>query len=72
MIRASITGRAGGDPVQRDTRNGGVMVTVSAAVNVAKPGDEPVIEWVSLVAFGKAAEALAQHRKAIWYWQWRR
>jgi single-strand DNA-binding protein len=63
MIRASIHGRLGGDPVQRKTRAGKPMATVSVAVDVAKPGDEPATEWISLVAFGKAAEALAQHRK---------
>jgi single-strand DNA-binding protein len=63
MIRASIHGRLGNDPVQRETRGGRAMVTASIAVNVAKPGDEPATEWFSLAAFGKAAEALAQHGK---------
>jgi single-strand DNA-binding protein len=64
MIRASVHGRVGADPVQRETRGGHTMVTASIAVNVAKPGDEPATEWVSLVAFGKAAEALARHTKS--------
>jgi single-strand DNA-binding protein len=63
VIRASVHGRLGSDPVQRETRGGGAMVTVSIAVNVAKPGDDSATEWFSLVAFGKAAEALAQHGK---------
>jgi len=63
MIRASISGRLGGDPVRRDTRNGGTMVTVNIAINVAKLGDEPATEWISLVAFGNAAEALLLHQK---------
>ena len=52
MIQASIYGRLGADPVERETRAGKVMVTVSLAVNAGRPdaGDETV--WVSLVAFG--------------------
>jgi single-strand DNA-binding protein len=63
MIRASVHGRLGADPVQRETRTGGAMVTASIAIDVARSGDEPATEWVSLVAFGKAGEALAQHGK---------
>jgi single-strand DNA-binding protein len=63
MIRVSIHGRLGGDPVERGTRAGGAMVTASVAVNVAKPGEEQDAEWFSLVAFGRAAEGLAQHSK---------
>jgi len=62
VIRASIIGRCGGDPKQRETRNGKPMTTVSLAVDVGKPGEEAT-EWISLVAFGTAAEALAQHAK---------
>jgi single-strand DNA-binding protein len=63
MIRASIHGRLGGDPVQREARAGKPMVTVSVAVNVAKAGEEPASEWIGIVAFGAAAEALARHTK---------
>jgi single-strand DNA-binding protein len=63
MIHASIRGRLGGDPVQRETRAGKEMVTASAAVDVAKPGEEPVSEWISIVAFGAVAKLLAQHAK---------
>ena len=37
MIRASIYGRLGADPVERETRNGKEMVTVSLAVNAGRP-----------------------------------
>jgi len=63
MIRASIHGRLGAAPVGRETRGGKSMVTASVAVDVSKPGDEPATEWVSLVAFGKRADALARHAK---------
>ena len=63
MIRAAIHGRLGGDPIRRETRAGREMVTASAAVDVAKPGEEPVSEWISIVAFGAVAELLAQHAK---------
>jgi single-strand DNA-binding protein len=63
MIRAAIHGRLGSDPVQRESRTGKSMCTTSVAVNVAKVGEEAATEWFSLVAFGKAAEALAQHAK---------
>jgi len=38
MIRASVYGRLGGDPVERQTRNGKAMVTASLAVNVFQEG----------------------------------
>ena len=63
MIRASIYGRLGGDPVERNTRNGNVMMTVSLAVNAARHGAEEETVWISLAAFGRAAEALARHQK---------
>jgi single-strand DNA-binding protein len=63
MIRASIHGRLGADPVQRETSAGKPMVTGSLAVDVSKPGEEPATEWFSLLGFGKVAEALAQHAK---------
>jgi single-strand DNA-binding protein len=63
MIRAVADGRLGGDPVQRATRNGGAMVTASLAVNAAKAGENPVTEWIGLVAFGAVAECLAGHVK---------
>ncbi|MCH7888329.1 MAG: single-stranded DNA-binding protein [Proteobacteria bacterium] len=63
MIRASIHGRLGADPVERTTRNDKAMVTVSVAVNAARHGAEEETIWISLAAFGRAAEALARHRK---------
>jgi single-strand DNA-binding protein len=63
MIRAAIYGRIGGDPVARTTRNGKAMVTVSLAVDVARPGEDRDIEWFSVAAFGATAETLARHQK---------
>jgi single-strand DNA-binding protein len=63
MIRASAYGRLGSDPAQRETRGGKTMVTTTLAVNVAKPGDDPVTEWVNLVGFGTVGELLARHAK---------
>jgi single-strand DNA-binding protein len=63
MIRASIHGRLGNNPVERQTRSGKPMVTVSVAVDVGRPGEEPITEWISIIAFGMASEALAQHAR---------
>ncbi len=63
MIRASIYGRLGGDPVERETRNGNAMATASLAVNVARANDNEDTAWFSLAAFGKTGEALLRHHK---------
>ena len=63
MIRAVIAGRLGADPVARQTARGTNMVTVSAAVDVAREGADPLIEWVGLVGFGTAADALLRCKK---------
>ncbi len=63
MIRASIYGRLGADPVERETRNGKEMVTVSLAVNAGRPDVGEETQWFNLVAFGRTAEALARHLK---------
>jgi single-stranded DNA-binding protein len=39
------------------------MTTAPVAIDVGRPGEEPVTEWISLLAFGAAGEALAQHAK---------
>ncbi len=64
MIQAALHGRLGGDPVERETRNGNVMVTASLAVAVNRFGESDDTEWFSLVAFGTTAELLAKHAKA--------
>ncbi len=53
MIRASIYGRLGADPVERTTRNGKEMVTASLAVNAGRPdvGEDRVWNW-----FGRQLE----------------
>ena len=63
MIRASVYGRLGGDPIERETRAGKLMVTASLAVNVARPGDDDDTQWFDVAAFGRQAEALARHAK---------
>ena len=63
MITASVYGRLGADPVERQTKNGKVMVTASLAVSAGRSdaGEETV--WFSLAAFGRAGETLARHAK---------
>ena len=63
MIRASIYGRLGGDPVERETRNSKAMATASLAVNVSRAGADEDTAWFSLAAFGKTGEALLRHCK---------
>ncbi len=63
MIRASIYGRLGADPVERQTRNGKAMVTASLAVSAGRPDADEETVWFSLAAFGRAAETLARHAK---------
>ena len=63
MIHASIYGRLGAAPVERETRNGNAMVTASLAVNVARASADEDIAWFSLAAFGKTGEALLRHHK---------
>ncbi len=57
MITASVYGRLGADPVERQTKTGKSMTTASAAVSAGRPdaGEETV--WFNLVAFGRAAGA---------------
>ena len=63
MICASVYGRLGADPVERQTKNGKVMVTATVAVDAARHGADADTAWFNLVAFCRAAEALARHVK---------
>ncbi len=63
MIRASLYGRVGADPVERETRNGKEMVTVSLAVNAGRPDVGEETQWFNLVAFGRAAKDMMRHAK---------
>ncbi len=63
MIRASVYGRLGADPVERQRKNGGAMATVSIAVDAARPDADTETVWFSLIAFGKNGEALLRHHK---------
>jgi len=63
MIRASIYGRLGRDPVGRTTRTGMSMTTASLAVDVARAGEDEDTEWVSVIPFGATVEALGRQQK---------
>ncbi len=63
MIRASVYGRLGADPVERRTRSGTEMVTASLAVNAGRPDVGEETQWFNLVAFGRAAKDMMRHQK---------
>ncbi|AHE99390.1 single-stranded DNA-binding protein [Thioalkalivibrio paradoxus] len=64
MIYASVHGRLGADPVAGETKTGKLMVRASVAVDVTPHNaEEPETLWVSLLAFGAAAEALDRAAK---------
>ena len=63
MIHAAVHGRVGDNPIKRQTRGGKTMVTASLAVNAGRPDVGEEVVWLSLAAFGRAAEALARHVK---------
>ena len=64
MITASIYGRLGRDPQQRQTKTGNAMATCSIAVD-ATPGnaEEQETVWFNILSFGRAADVLAKHSK---------
>jgi single-stranded DNA-binding protein len=39
------------------------MVAATVAVNVARSDENPVTEWINIVAFGRVAEELTRHHK---------
>ncbi len=63
MIHAAVHGRVGDNPIKRQTRGGKTMVTASVAINAGRPDVGDATIWLSLAAFGRAAEALARHVK---------
>ncbi len=63
MIRASLYGRLGADPVERQTKNDKLMVTASLAVSAGRPDADEETQWFNLISFGRAAETLARHQK---------
>ena len=61
---ASLYGRIGQDPVARVTKTGKDMATCSVVVDVSPfNAEEPVSQWVNLLAFGAAAETLLRSAK---------
>jgi len=63
-IRASLYGRLGSDPKPITTRTGNAMTRASLAVDVAASNaEQDETEWVTALAFGRLAEALAKHAK---------
>jgi single-strand DNA-binding protein len=64
MMQASVYGRLGQDPKAIETRSGKPMAVGSVAVDLECRGaEEPVTQWVGLVAFGRTAEELLRHGK---------
>ena len=63
MIRAALYGRFGTDPVERTTRNGKEMVTVSLAVSAGRPDADEETQWFNLIAFGRTTKDLTRHAK---------
>ena len=63
MIRAALYGRLGAEPVERQTKTGKAMVTASLAVSAGRPDADEETVWISLAAFGRAAETVARHVK---------
>lgn len=62
MIQASIYGRIGKDPKPGQTKTGKPMCSCSIAVDVGN-GEDPQTLWVSVLAFGRLAEALQRYTK---------
>jgi single-strand DNA-binding protein len=64
MIRISAHGRLGQDPQALTTKSGKPMARASIAVDVtAHNAEQPETEWLSVVAFGRAAEDLLRCKK---------
>ena len=63
MIQASIYGRLGRDPEERQIGGDKTMVTASLAVNAGRGDGGEVTVWISIVAFGRTSEMLIRHRK---------
>jgi len=59
----SIYGRAGGNPVSRETKNGQTIVTISLAVNVARRDEPEETEWISILGFRRVGDELGRHGK---------
>ncbi len=55
-------GRLGSDPVERTSQSGKVWATASIAITMRGDTDPPPL-WLSIVAFGRAAETLCRHAK---------
>ncbi len=56
-------GRLGSDPVQRQSQSGNPWATASIAVPLGQNDDGALVQWFSVVAFGRVAETLARHTK---------
>ena len=64
MIYASIHGRLGADPTATTTKNDKPMTRASIAVDVTgHAAEDAETLWVSILAFGTAAEALDRAAK---------
>ncbi|MDR3448716.1 MAG: single-stranded DNA-binding protein [Alphaproteobacteria bacterium] len=56
-------GRLGSDPVQRQSQAGNPWATASIAVPLGEGDGEALVQWFSVVAFGRIAETLGRHAK---------
>jgi single-stranded DNA-binding protein len=63
MMYTSVYGRLGKDAQTIKTSTGNPMAAANLAVDVGGRDKEATL-WVRVVAFGKLAELLAEHRKA--------
>lgn len=64
MMQAAAYGRLGADPKSISTKTGKAMTAASLAVDlVGRNSEDPVTEWLSVICFGRTADALLKHAK---------
>ena len=64
MMQAAAYGRLGVDPKPITTKTGKAMTAASLAVElVDRKSEDPVTEWLSVICFGRTADALLKHAK---------
>ena len=55
-----LMGRLGGDPVMRQSQGGNTPANARLATDRYRNGQEPLTDWHTIVAWGKAAEILME------------
>lgn len=64
MMQAAAYGRLGIDPKSITTKTGTAMSAASLAVElVDRNSEDPATEWLSVICFGRTADALLKHAK---------